>query len=128
MNEIIVSSGFQNIARAIRNTTIYAVGLKNSRREIRFGLAQKFKQRIKAGNFEFLAELGDFVQQQNWEVLHRLGGQGYVVTDADLDDIVRLTEKFGAELVGMLLLAYGFARADSVAGKGDASEVSSQSA
>jgi len=128
VNEIIVSSGFQNIARAIRNTTIYAVGLKNSRREIRFGLAQKFKQRIKAGNFEFLAELGDFVQQQNWEVLHRLGGQGYVVTDADLDDIVRLTEKFGAELVGMLLLAYGFARADSVAGKGDASEVSSQSA
>jgi len=128
VNEIIESTGFQNIARAIRNTTIYAVSMKTSRREIRFGLAQKLKQRIKAGPHEFLAELSHFVQQQNWEIAYRLKGEGYQITDSDMNDIVRLTEKFGAELVGMLLLAYGFARADSVVNKeGSESNVASKS-
>lgn len=119
VNEIIESPGFQSIARAIRNTTIYAVGMKSSNREVRFGLAQKWKQRIKSGDAEFLAELSDFVQQQNWEVVNRLKGKGYQVSAADLDDVVRLTAKYHAELVGMLLLAYGFSRAEAVGTKDD---------
>lgn len=115
VKEIIDSSGFQNIARAIRNTTIYAAGMSNSNREIRFGLAQNLKQRIRGGKEEFLAALSDFVQQQNWEIVHRLKGVGFQVAARDLDDIVMLTDEHGAELVGMLLLAYGFSRADATA-------------
>lgn len=117
VKDIIESTGFQNIARAIRNTTIYAAGMKNSNREVRFGFAQKLKQRIKAGDREFLAELSDFVQQQNWEIVHRLKGKGFQISDSDLNDIVALTEKYRAELVGMLLLAYGFSKAGKVSGK-----------
>jgi len=117
VKEIIESPGFQSIARAIRNTTVYAVSMKNSNREVRFGLAQRWKQRIKSGDTEFLAELSDFVQQQNWEVVNRLKGRGHQVTASDLDDIVCLTAKYHAGLVGMLLLAYGFARAEAVGTK-----------
>jgi len=121
VKDIIESPGFQNIARAIRNTTIYAAGMKSSNRDVRFGFAQKLKQRIKAGDREFLAELSDFVQQQNWEIVHRLKGRGFQIqiADSDLNDIVGLTEKYHAELVGMLLLAYGFSKADKVVDKGE---------
>lgn len=112
VKDIIDSRGFQSVARAIRNTTIYAVGMKSSNREVRFGLAQRFKQRIRGGNAEFLAELSDFVQQQNWEVAHKLDGRGHVVTKEDLDQVVVLVHEHGAELVGMLLLAYGYSRAE----------------
>ncbi len=109
--DIIESQGFQNIARAIRNTTIYAAAMKaKSNREIRFGLAQRLKQRIKSGDKEFLAELSNFVQDQNWEVVNRLNGKGFLVSDSDMNDIVRLTAQYGSELVGMLLLAYGYSR------------------
>ncbi|MCC7422664.1 MAG: hypothetical protein IT428_20485 [Planctomycetaceae bacterium] len=114
VTEIITSDGFLSVARAVRNTTIYAAGMKSSDREVRFGLAQKWKQRIKAGNESFLATLGEFVQEQNWEVVHKLEGRGHVVSAEDLNQVVRLVEKHGAELVGMLLLGYGFARAEKV--------------
>ena len=58
--------------------------MKSSGREIRFGFAQKLKQRIKAGDSEFLAELSDFVQQQNWEVVHRLNGKGFQVSGSSI--------------------------------------------
>lgn len=129
VKEVIESPGFQSIARAIRNTTIYAVGMKSSNREVRFGLAQNLKQRIKAGDKEFLAALSDFVQQQNWEVTHKLGGKGHVVTTSDLNDVVELTEKHHAEIVGMLLLAYGFSRAEATGPREDAeAEVASTAA
>lgn len=117
VSEIVTATGFLNIARAIRNTTIYAVGMKNSNREPRFGLAQRFKQRIKAGKSEFLQELSEFVQNQNWEVQHKLKGAGFVVSTTDLDEVVKLVDARdnGHQLVGMLLLAYGFARAESTA-------------
>ncbi len=119
MTPIITNDGFRSMARAVRNTTIYAAGMKSSDREVRFGLAQKWKQRIKAGNESFLATLGEFVQEQNWEVVHRLEGKGHVVTAEDLNEIVALVERFGAELVGMLLLGYGYARAEKTAAESD---------
>ena len=109
MKEIVENQGFLSIARGIRNSTVYALSLKN--REVYFGLAQEWKQKIKGGEKIFIPVLSEFVQSQNWEVEHRLKGIGHTISKDDLDSIIGLIEKHGAELVGMLLLAYGYARA-----------------
>lgn len=64
MNEIVTNSGFLSIARAIRNATIYSVG-ETARVEIstHFGLAQKWKQKLRTGKADFVAAVADFVQQ-----------------------------------------------------------------
>lgn len=112
MKEIVENAGFLSVARAIRNCTIYAVSL--GEREPHFGLAQQWKQKIKGGSREFVPVLCDFVQTQNWEVEHRLKGKGHSIEKKDLDSVIALIEKYGAELIGMLLLAYGYARAPKV--------------
>lgn len=112
LKQIVEDKGFRSLARAIRNSTIYAIGLEN--REVHFGLAQRWKQKLKAGKKEFASELSEFVQAQNWEVIHRLKGKGHVVETTDLDAVLMLVEQHGAELVGALLLAYGYARAPKV--------------
>ncbi len=109
MKEIVEDVGFLSVARGIRNCTIYAVSLK--KREPHFGLAQKWKQKIKGGAKEFIPVLCDFVQTQNWEVEHKLHGKGHIISKEDIDRVITLIEKYGVELVGMLLLAYGYARA-----------------
>ncbi len=109
LKELVEDKGFKSFARAIRNSTVYAIELEN--REVRFGLAQRWKQKIKAGEKEFAAELGEFVQTHNWEVFDRLEARGHVVSTSDLDSLLSLVEQHGAELVGSLLLAYGYARA-----------------
>ena len=113
VKDIVQNEGFRHLARAIRNSTIYAVR-KDSRREVHFGLAQRWKQKLKSGPAEFLAELSAFAQSYNWEVVHRLEGKGFLVSTGDLDSIVDLCETHGAELVGSLLLAYGYAMAPAV--------------
>lgn len=121
MREIIEVKGFQSIARAIREATIYALmsqRQKQRSREVHFGLAQKWKQKIKGGNAEFIAALADFVQQYNWESEkldkeREKGAEGWKhhkVNAAELDEVLSLVQAKGAELVGMLLLAYGYAR------------------
>ena len=97
------------MARAVRNATIYALSLKN--REVRFGLAQEWKQKIKGGDSEFIPALSDFVQQYNWES-EKI--KAHVIRQEDLDALIGLIEEHGAELVGMLLLAYGYARAPKI--------------
>lgn len=109
MKEIVENPGFLSVARGIRNCTIYAVSL--GKRETHFGLAQQWKQKIKGGDKEFVPVLCDFVQTQNWEVEHRLNGKGHSIKKEDLDSVIGLIQRHGAELVGMLLLAYGYARA-----------------
>jgi hypothetical protein len=114
VTEIIEDNGFQSVARAIRNATIYALTIPNIKREVRFGLAQKWKQKIKSGGNEFTEALAEFVQEYNWETAHRLKGVGHMVTTGELDSVMRLVGARGAELVGSLLLAYGYARAPKV--------------
>jgi hypothetical protein len=114
MKEILDNEGFQSIARAVRNTTIYAVGMKNSSREPRFGLAQEWKQKMKGGKTELAAAVAEYVQSQNWEVAHRLKGKGHTVTTEELNGFFSLLDKHDAQLVGSLLLAYGYARAPKI--------------
>ncbi len=122
MQGIIEIKGFQSIARAIRDATIYALSAQRQdrrSRDVHFGLAQKWKQKIKAGNAAFIAVLSDFVQQYNWESENldkeknkdAGGWKQHKVNAADLDEVIGLVEEKGAELVGMMLLAYGYARA-----------------
>ncbi len=107
--DIITNDGFKNVARAIRNATIYALSLK--RREVHFGLAQEWKQKIKGGAKEFVPALANFVQRYNWES-EKI--KAHVVKQEDLDAVIGLIDEHGAELVGMLLLAYGYARAPKI--------------
>lgn len=107
--DIITNDGFKSVARAIRNATIYALSLK--RREVHFGLAQEWKQKIKGGAKEFVPALADFVQRYNWES-EKI--KAHVVKQEDLDTVIGLIDEHGAELIGMLLLAYGYARAPKI--------------
>ena len=61
VKEIVENQGFHNIARAIRNATLYALRLEKSPHEVRFGLAQRWKQKMRAGNGEFLTEAASFL-------------------------------------------------------------------
>jgi hypothetical protein len=119
MQAIVESKGFKSITLAIRETTIYALQAQKQKkyeREVRYGLAQKWKQKIKGGAEEFIAALSEFVQQYNWESENldlKSAGDGWKyhkVNAADLDEVIALVNKYGVELVGMLLLAYGYAR------------------
>lgn len=110
---IIEDPGFQSVARALRNATIYALTLPNSKREVRFGIAQKWKQKLKAGDDELAAVIAEFVQDYNWETVHKLKGKGHAVSTEELGSLLRLIPG-RAELVGSLLLAYGYARAPKV--------------
>jgi hypothetical protein len=114
LKRIIEDDGFKSLARAIRNSTIYAFRFEN--REVHFGLAQKWKQKMRAGEKEFVSELSEFVQEHNWEVIHKMNGGAHVVDTADLDAVITLIHEHGADLVGSLLLAYGYARAPKVEG------------
>jgi hypothetical protein len=116
MQDIIDNEGFQSVARAIRNATIYALSFQKqgqSSRDVHFGLAQKWKQKIKGGEDKFIAALCDFVQQYNWEGENsKKPDVGYhKVKVSELDEVIQLVNAKGTELVGMLLLAYGYARA-----------------
>ncbi|MEW6541542.1 MAG: hypothetical protein AB1402_08020 [Bacillota bacterium] len=124
MQDIIENQGFQSVARAVRNATVYALSFqKQSRRsrEVQFGLAQKWKQKIRGGKEELVAAICDFVHQYNWES-EKLDASAdgsnsgsrrihHKVKTQELDEVIRLVNDKGAELVGMLLLAYGYARA-----------------
>lgn len=125
MTEIIEDAGFQSVARALRNATIYALSVSNLNREVRFGIAQKWKQKMKAGSDSFAAEVAEFVQAYNWETANRLKGKGHSVTTEELDSLIRLIQRGPSEVVGALLLAYGYARAPKVEA-GQPEEIASQ--
>ena len=100
VTEIIEDPGFQSVARALRNATVYALTMPNLRREVRFGIAQKWKQKMKAGNEEFAAAVAEFVQEYNWETAHRLKGKGHSVTTEELDALLRLIHERKARSSG----------------------------
>lgn len=115
LKEIVDNGGFQNLATAIRKATVNAQYRKaqgTNDFEIHYGLAQEWKRKVKFKT-ELVAAICDFAQQYNEENARHVE-QGRErrksITKEDLDQVIGMIEAKGPELVGMLLLAYGYAR------------------
>ncbi|NLW16859.1 MAG: hypothetical protein GX033_04300 [Firmicutes bacterium] len=116
LRSVIDNSGFQNIAAAIRRSTVSAQYRKaisgKQVFEFKYGLAQEWKQKMRFKD-KFVAALADFVQQYNNENARHVEQDKETrprITTRDLDQVIDLIEQYGSELVGMLLLAYGYAK------------------
>jgi len=112
---ILETPGFRNIAEAIRRSTIVPQyrGRGESEYDIRYGLGQELKRKS-LYNDEFIAALSEFMQSYNAEnarVYEKTGKQYRKnILTTDMEDIVRLVDKYGATTVGNLLIAFGYAR------------------
>lgn len=119
MKEIVENASFLNIASAIRNSTVSSFSntkteWKGSGFETQFGMSQEWKQKIKGGEQAFISALSEFAQKHNWEAVHKLKKSSPPISQDDLTQILKLIDQYGVELVGMLLLAYGYARASKI--------------
>jgi hypothetical protein len=122
LTPIIESEGFQNIAYAIRQSTVVAQYRKqqNDRRyDVRYGLGQQLARKAHYSDV-FIAELSDFLARYNAEnaqvMENRSGPYRRSVHTSDLDDIVRLIDEYGSETICNLLIAYGYARSPRAPG------------
>jgi hypothetical protein len=119
-SEIISNEGFLNLATAIRQATVDAQRLKENEKrrdwDIKYGLAQEWKRA--AQQPDKLAEvISDFVQQYNAENARnreevsrgKLKKERDDITITDLNQVFGLMKSHDAYLIGMLLLAYGYA-------------------
>jgi len=112
---IFKSAGFRNIAEAIRRSTIIPQyrGRGESEYDIRYGLGQELRRKA-LYNDEFIAALSEFMQSYNAEnarVYEKTGKQYRKnILTTDVEDVVRLVDKYGATTVGNLLIAFGYAR------------------
>lgn len=111
---IVENEGFLNTATAIRKATVNAQYRKTSGSQvwdIHYGLAQEWKRQVKFSD-RFVSTLSEFVQQYNAEnAKHAEQGKERRknITTEDLNQVIKLIVDNGSELVGMLLLAYGYA-------------------
>ena len=136
LTEIIHSKGFQRIADAIRRSTVFAQYRRSQfddrTYEVRYGLGQELMRKAKY-NKEFLVALSEFLFEYESETAREdekaardianksghvrpLTSQDrisrnlrYTTSEDDLKEIVALVNKYGAELVGSLLVAFGYA-------------------
>jgi hypothetical protein len=114
--DILASEGFQNIAYAIRQSTVTAQYRKKQgdrKYDVRYGLGQQLARKARYKD-EFIAELGDFLfkyNAENAQVMEtRNGPFRKSVRTTDIDEIVALIDRFGSQTVANLLIAYGYAR------------------
>ena len=119
LTPIIKSEGFQNIARAIRQSTVtlqYMARSGTPPYDIRYGLGQELRRKANYPD-EFIQELGDFLHSFNAENARvaevsserdRRFRRKSVRVD-DITEIVQLIDEHGAQTVCHLLLAFGYA-------------------
>ncbi|MCL6477224.1 MAG: hypothetical protein K6T65_02290 [Peptococcaceae bacterium] len=125
LKEIVENEGFLSIARAIRRATVNAQYRKAKGSqvfEIHYGLAQEWKRKVKYPE-QFVMVLSEFVQEYNAENARhaeqiaknpeRIKERRESISINDLNEVISLTERFNSELVGMLLLAYGYAKEEN---------------
>lgn len=112
---ILENQGFRNMAEAIRRSTIVPQyrGRGESEYDIRYGLGQELRRKA-LYNHEFVAALSEFMQSYNAENARVYEKQKVQyrknILTSDIEDIVRLVDKYGAATVGNLLIAFGYAR------------------
>ena len=116
LTPIIESAGFQNIARAIRQSTVTLQYMVKSRRppyDIRYGLGQELRRKANYSD-EFIQALGDFLHSFNAEnarVAEVSSDQHWrkSIREDDITQIVQLIDEHGPQTVCHLLLAFGYA-------------------
>jgi len=118
LSQIISDEGFLAVATAIRRVTVseqYRKAITGRQEyEIRYGLAQEWKRKAKFRD-EFVCELSAFAASFNAESARRReqGHWAYAALTTDqLGRLIRLIDAQGTELIGLLLLAFGYARED----------------
>lgn len=116
---ILENEGFQNVANAIRQSTVNAQRAKISGKrvyDIRYGLGNDLKRKANY-NDDFVQVLTDFMHSYNQENVQieesYKGSPPYrrkQLTTNDIADIVALIDQYGAKTIGNMLVAFGYAR------------------
>lgn len=117
LSKIVEDPGFQNVAYAIRYSTIIPQGRKargqDNLYDIRYGLGMDLKRKATVRD-DFVAALADFMQsynQENSQVLEtRKQQMRRDLRTTDVEAVIRLVDEYGPEVVANLLVAYGYAR------------------
>lgn len=114
-SEIMQNEGFRNIAYAIRHSTVKLQNAKKFRKpatDIRYGLGQQLARKA-AYPGDFLAELSEFLHLYNSENAQlREKNRNPFRTDVrteDMEEIVKLVDRFGSKVVCNMLVAFGYA-------------------
>jgi hypothetical protein len=114
-SEIMQNEGFQNIAYAIRHSTVSLQKSKRLRQpvtDIRYGLGQQLARKA-AYPADFLAELSEFLHMYNAENAQLLekGRKPFRkdVRTQDIEEIVSLVDRFSSKVVCNMLVAFGYA-------------------
>ncbi|HEY77062.1 MAG TPA: hypothetical protein G4O00_12970, partial [Thermoflexia bacterium] len=114
---IVQNPGFQNVAYAIRHSTVIpqsrkARGLDNLY-DVRYGLGAELKRKATVRD-DFVATLSDFMHsynRENAQVLENTGKQmRRDLRTTDIEEVVKLVDEYGSEVVANLLVAFGYAR------------------
>ena len=116
LSRILETPGFQNIAYAIRQSTVTAQYRKKQgdrKYDVRYGLGQELARKARYPE-AFIAALSDFLHKYNAENAQvmetRPKPYRRSVKTSDIDDIIWLIDEYGSETVANLLIAYGYAR------------------
>ncbi len=116
LQRILETPGFQNIAYAIRQSTVLAQHWKQQgdrRYDVRYGLNQALGRKANYPE-DFIAALSEFLHKYNAEnaqvMENRQGPYRRSIQTSDIDDIVALVDEYGSQLICQLLIAYGYAR------------------
>ena len=122
LKHVVDSRGFQNIARAIRLSTVRPQYRKargeRGPYDVRYGLGTDLL-RTAAYSDRFIQALGEFMHafnQENAQVYERAKGDLPVrsrrtsISTEDIADVVDLIDEYGSQTVGNLLIAYGYAQ------------------
>ena len=116
-SQIAQNPGFQNIAHAIRHSTVVPQGHKARGNrpavDIRYGLGQQLARKA-AYPQDFLAAITEFIHLYNAENAQLREKKRKLfrrnVTTADLDCLIALVDQFGSKVICNMLVAYGYAR------------------
>lgn len=119
LRPILENEGFQNVATAIRQSTVNPQRAKISGKrvyDIRYGLGNDLKRKANY-NDDFIQILTDFMHsynQENVQIEESYKGQPPFrrkqLTTADITEIVSLIDEYGAKTIGNMLVAFGYAR------------------
>ncbi len=117
LTPIVENEGFRNVAYAIRHSTIIPQSRKARGQDylydVRYGLGAELKRKATVRD-EFVAALSNFMQSYNQENAQKLENTGQQMRKdlrtSDIEEVVRLVDEYGSEVVANLLVAYGYAR------------------